>query len=134
MLRVVIVDDHPAMRSGLRALVEAEADLVVAAEVSDGASAVRSVIEERPDVVLFDLSMSGVASIDVVRVIAGMPEGPGVVALSMERGGESLAVATAAGARGFVVKTDADRELVAAIRAVAAGESHYPGRPPPLDA
>lgn len=124
-IRVVICDDQHLILGGLRAIVEAQPDLRVVAEASDGASAARAAASTRADVVLMDIQMPGVDGIEGVGlVIAARPQAR-VIMLTMFDLDEYVFEALRAGASGFLLKTTPPAELVAAIRACHAGEMMF---------
>jgi two-component system response regulator NreC len=125
-IRVLIADDHAVMRSGLRLLLESQADMRVVDECGTHQE-VLAALERHPDgidVVSLDLSMPGGSAGALIEdVVRSRPE-MGVVVLTMHDDASHARRALAAGARGYVVKSAADRELLAAIRAVADGRTH----------
>ncbi|WP_238993255.1 response regulator transcription factor [Nocardioides caldifontis] len=123
-LRVVVVDDHPVFRAGLRYLLE-ELDVTVVAEAQDGAAGVEAVLEHRPDVVLMDLQMPGVGGIDATRqLLARWPEAK-VLVLTMVDDDQAIFAAIRAGALGYLLKGAGQEEVGRALVAVAAGEGVY---------
>lgn len=121
MIRVLVVDDHPLFRDGLGALLATVPDLEVVGSVGDGESAVRRAVETRPDVVLMDLNLPGVPGIEATRrIVAATPE-TAVLVLTMVDDDDSVMAALQVGARGYVLKGAGQEEVLAAIRAVAAG-------------
>jgi len=125
LIRVVICDDQHLILGGLRAIVEAQPDLRVVAEASDGASAARAAASASADVVLMDIQMPGVDGIEGVGlVVAARPEAR-VIMLTMFDLDEYVFEALRAGASGFLLKTTPPAELVAAIRACHAGEMMF---------
>ncbi len=119
--KVLLVDDHKIVREGLRALLEAESDLEVVGEAGDGREAIDLVSERRPEVVVMDISMPGMDGVEATRRIrAGDPEVK-VVALSVHAEKQFVAGMLRAGASGYLLKTEAARDLVQAIRTVLAG-------------
>ena len=123
-IRIVLADDHAVVRSALRALLEGEDDLVVVAEAGDGDAAEDEAKRHAPEILLLDLNMPGRSSLDLIAKIASSGPETQVVVLTMENQPGLVREALDAGARGYILKQAADRELVAAIRAVAAGEVH----------
>jgi len=113
---VLLADDHTIVRQGLRVLLEAEPDLKVVGEVSDGREAVAAARTLRPDIVVMDIAMPALNGIEATRQIASGPSPPRVIILSMYADVEHLVHALQAGASGYVRKQDADTELVAALR------------------
>ena len=123
MIRVVIVDDQPVVRGGLRMILESEADIEIVAEAADGAEAVDVVADTRPDVVLMDISMPGVDGIEATRSIAARNLDTRVLVLTTYGVDENVYDALKAGASGFLLKTDSPERLVEAVRLVARGEA-----------
>ena len=121
-IRVVIADDHPVFRRGLRAALSGAPEVVVSGEVTDGAAAIAAAVDGVADVILMDLHMPDTNGIDATREIRRTAPDVAVLVLTMFDNDESLFTAMRAGARGYLVK-GADRdEIVRAIVAVAAGE------------
>jgi len=121
-IRVVLVDDHSVVRAGLKAVLGATPDIIVVGEASDGREGVELVERLKPDVVVMDLSMPGVDGVAATKEIVASGLGTRVIILSMHAEEDYLVPAMEAGASGYLVKTNADRELVNAIRGVAHGE------------
>jgi two-component system response regulator NreC len=123
-IRVLVVDDHAVVRSGLRRLLDAEADIETVAEAPNAERAVFEAIEHRPDVVLMDLMMPVKGGIEgMPAVLQAVPDAK-VLVLSMQDDPRYVHEAFEAGASGYVLKEAADTEVVAAVRAVAAGERY----------
>jgi two-component system response regulator NreC len=120
-IAVVLADDHAVMRSGLRALLDAEADLEVKAEAGDILTTFREVRVQRPSVLVLDLNMPGGSSIEAIPRLKLLSPRTSVVVLTMEEDALSLRDALLAGASGYVLKHAAAAELVRAIRTAAAG-------------
>jgi DNA-binding NarL/FixJ family response regulator len=118
----VLVDDHSVVRAGLKAVLGATPDITVVGEASDGREGVELVERLKPDVVVMDLSMPGVDGVAATKEIVASGLGTRVIILSMHAEEDYLVPAMEAGASGYLVKTNADRELVNAIRGVAHGE------------
>jgi DNA-binding NarL/FixJ family response regulator len=122
MLRVLIADDHPVYRGGIRAALADVDDVEVVGEAVDGDEAVRAAAELGPDVVLMDLHMPGTNGIEATRrLVADHPQ-VGVLVLTMFDDDESVFAAVRAGARGYLVKGAAQEQIVRAIRAVGGGD------------
>jgi two-component system response regulator NreC len=121
-IRILLADDHTVLRSGLRALLSAQADLEVAGEAADGGEALRLAQTLKPDVVVMDIGMPGVSGIDATARIRRELPSTKVLILSMHDDQGYLRQALRAGASGYVLKKAADTELLAAIRAAARGE------------
>lgn len=120
-LRVVIADDHPVVRRGLRALLET-LGIDVVGEAVDGDTAVRQVEQLRPDVVLMDLQMPGMAGIEATRRVVGSGSPTAVLVLTMFDDDQTVLTAVQAGARGYLLKGADQDEIGRALRAVASGE------------
>ena len=124
MTSVVIVDDDRLVRTGLKVILDAEADLTVVAEAATGEEALARCAQLRPDVVLMDIRMPGMDGIETSRrLLATDPSRPKVLVVTTFEYDEYVYGALAAGASGFVLKRSEPSELVAAIRTVVAGES-----------
>ncbi len=123
MIRVAIVDDHTIVRNGLVSLLGAHADLEIVGAVGDGEAAVALCIEQRPDVVLMDLSMPGVGGIEATRRIAAEAPGVQVVVLTSFMDRERIVDALSAGAVGYLLKDAEPEELIRGIHTAARGES-----------
>ena len=124
MIRVLIVDDHAVVRSGLRLLLEREDDLECAGEAGDADEAVRQARIVQPDVVLLDVVMPTGSGIDAIPGIRQVAPDAGILVLSMQDDPRYVHEAFASGAIGYVLKEAADTELVGAVREVAAGRQH----------
>ena len=120
-IRVLIVDDHAVVRSGLKLLLEAEADITVVGEAGSADDGVRVARLEKPDVVLLDVVMPGRSGIEATPELRKAAPNARVLVLSMQDDPSYVREAFAAGASGYVLKEAADVELVQAVREVAAG-------------
>lgn len=126
MIRLVIADDHPIVRAGLQALLGMEADFEVVAEAATPDQAVDAAERENPDVVLMDLQFgtgSSGTGADATRRIRSLDAAPYVLVLTNYDSDADILGAVEAGASGYLLKDAPPRELVAAVRAAAAGES-----------
>ncbi len=125
MIRVVLVDDQPLIRTGLRALLDAEEDLTVVAEGGDGSAGIALAVEHRPDIVLMDIQMPGMDGIAATREITGRTElaGTRVVVLTNYGLDEYVFTALRAGAAGFLVKDTDPDALLQGVRTVADGDA-----------
>lgn len=123
-IRIVLADDHSVLRSGLRMLLDHEDGLEVVAEAANTDEAARYVRGHHPDVLILDLNMPGESGLELIpRIRAEVPETK-IVVLTMQREPAFARQALQSGALGYVVKDAADAELVAAVRAAAAGERY----------
>jgi DNA-binding NarL/FixJ family response regulator len=121
-MRVLIADDHGIVRSGLRLLLERQPDIEVIAEAADGAEAREIAVRERPDLAILDVRMPKLTGLQVTREIKRHVPEVSVLILSMHDDERYLFEALKAGASGYVLKTQADADLMEAIRAVERGE------------
>ena len=125
MIRVLVADDHPLFRDGLRMMIEATDDIEVAAEVADGTDVVGAIAGLHVDLALLDVNMPGLNGIDAAaRLTASRPE-VAVLMLTMFDDDASVFAALRAGARGYVLKDSGREGLLRAIRAVAGGEAIF---------
>ncbi|HEV8218518.1 MAG TPA: response regulator transcription factor [Gemmatimonadaceae bacterium] len=122
VIRVLLADDHRVVRAGLRAVLGIARDISVVGEASNGKEAVAMAAELQPDVVVMDLAMPELDGISATKEIIAAKHAAKVLVLSMHAEQEHLVPVMEAGASGYVLKTEADRELVNAIRAVAHGD------------
>ena len=120
-ITIVLADDHPVVRSGLRMLLEKESDIEVVAEAGDVDAAQRYVLGHKPSVLVLDLNMPGGSSLDAIPDVADASPNTSVVVLTMQEDPAFAREALQAGARGYVLKQAAGTELVQAIRAAANG-------------
>jgi DNA-binding NarL/FixJ family response regulator len=121
-MRVLIADDHGIVRSGLRLLLERQEDIAVVAEAADGAEARELAIRERPDLAILDVKMPKLTGLQATREIKAQAPEVAVLILSMHDDEGYLEEAFEAGASGYVLKTQADTDLLAAVRAVERGD------------
>ncbi|MFO1521449.1 MAG: response regulator transcription factor [Kiritimatiellia bacterium] len=121
-LRILLADDHTLLREGLKTLLERESDLQVVADVANGRLAVRKAEELRPDVVVLDVDMPELNGIEAARQLSAAHPRLRIVCLSMHSGARFVDAMLEAGALGYVLKNEAAKTLVTAIRKVAGGE------------
>jgi DNA-binding NarL/FixJ family response regulator len=124
-LRVVVADDHPLVRDGLRALIEATPGVELLGEATTGDEAVALAERHRPDVVLMDLAMPGRNGIEATREIAGNGWASAVLILTMFGDDESIFAAMRAGAKGYLLKDAGHAEMRRAIEGVGSGEAIF---------
>lgn len=124
-LRVVVADDHPLVREGLRAVLSTDPAVELVAEAADGQQAVAAVLEHGPDVVVMDLQMPGLSGVEATRAIARDAPGVAVLVVTMHEDDASVLAAMRAGARGYLLKGAGREELLRALRTVAAGDAVF---------
>ena len=120
-IRVLIVDDHPVVRTGLRNVLGSVADIEVVGEAADAKQAVFETRAQKPDVILMDVVMPGASGIEAIPDVLHDAPDAKVLILSMQDDPNYVRQAFAAGAAGYVLKEAADTDLVAAVRKVASG-------------
>jgi len=122
-MRILVADDHGIVRAGIKLLLERQPDLDVVAEAADGAEAVEQALKQRPDLCILDVGMPRLTGLQAAREIrAHLPQAR-VLILSMHDDERYLFEALKAGASGYVLKREADQDLVGAVRAVGRGEA-----------
>src|SRR5881398_43843 len=121
MIRIVLVDDHAVVRSGLRLLLDGQEDIEVVGEAGNAKDAIFAVRALKPDVILLDVVMPGESGIDVLPSLLKESPQTKVLVLSMQDDPSYVREAFAAGASGYVLKEAADEEVVAAVREIANG-------------
>lgn len=123
-IRVLLVDDHPVVRGGLRALLDTDADLTVVGEAATGEDGVRAAAEHRPDVVLMDLHLGdGIDGAAATRTIREQREPPRVLVLTTYDSDADILPAIAAGAAGYLLKDSEPEDLLRAVHDCAAGRT-----------
>jgi DNA-binding NarL/FixJ family response regulator len=122
-IRVLLVDDDPLVRAGLRMILSSAEDLEVVGEVGDGSQAVQAVREHRPDVVLMDIRMPELDGVSATQRLRELPEPPQVIVLTTFHLDAYVLRALRVGASGFLLKDTPPTEIVHAVRVVAAGEA-----------
>jgi DNA-binding NarL/FixJ family response regulator len=121
-MRILIADDHGIVRSGIKLLLDRQPDMEVIAEADDGVDALEQVVRLRPDVAVLDVSMPRMTGLQATHEIKQQSPDTQVLILSMHDDERYLFEALRAGASGYVLKSEADHDLVDAIRAVMRGE------------
>jgi DNA-binding NarL/FixJ family response regulator len=124
-IRVLLVDDHPLVRGGLRALLASEEAISVVGEATNGSEAISRAVKLEPDVILMDLHMSEMNGIEATRQILRAQPRIGVIALTMLEDDDTVFAAMRAGARGYLLKGADEAEVLRAIHAVAHGEAIF---------
>src|SRR5262245_18213368 len=124
-ISVLLADDHPPFRAGLRALLESAPDIEVTGEVGTGADAIQQAMGHQPDVVLMDLQMLDVTGIEATRRILYTSPHIAVLVITMFEDDDIVFAALRAGARGYLLKGTLKTEILGAIRAVHRGEAIF---------
>jgi two-component system response regulator NreC len=122
-IRILLADDHPVVRDGLRALLGREPDMAIVGEAADGRETVRLAEEQSPDVVVMDLAMPIMNGIEATRRIVATNPRTAVVILSMHQDESYVLGSLNAGAKGYLLKDSMRKEVIEAIRAVSGGRS-----------
>ncbi|HEV8714573.1 MAG TPA: response regulator transcription factor [Candidatus Binatia bacterium] len=128
MTRILIADDHDVVRSGLRAILEAHPNWEVVAEAADGKEAILKAIEAKPDVAVLDYSLPLVNGVEVTRQIRGRLPRTEVLIFTMHDNEILIQELLKAGARGYLLKSDAKRYLIAAVEALAVRKPFFTAR------
>src|SRR5213083_489591 len=126
MIRVLLADDHAIVIEGLRALLDGEPDIKVAAWTTDGTEVVKLVEQHKPDVVVLDLELTSIKGTEVIAALRDRTTPPKVLVLTAYNDGESLRSALDAGAEGLALKTESPQQTLTAIRQVHAGQLVFP--------
>jgi DNA-binding NarL/FixJ family response regulator len=125
-IRILAVDDHALVRRGIAALVNAECDMKLVAEATDGHDAIEKFRLHRPDVTLMDLQMPGLNGIEAIIGIRSEFPNARIIVLTTYKGDVQVLRALKAGARGYILKGQVNKELMDTIRAVHAGQKRIP--------
>jgi len=126
LIRILSVDDHPLLRKGIAALVNAEPDLKLVAEGSNGQEAIDAFRSHHPDVTLMDLQMPGVDGLEAIKAIRSEFPEARIIVLTTYSGDMQVLRAIRAGARAYILKGNVHKELLDTIRAVQAGQKRIP--------
>ena len=126
LIRIFTVDDHALLREGIAALIDAEPDMKLVAEASNGEEAIEKFRLLRPDITLMDLQMPGMNGIEAITRIQAEFSGARIIVLTTYTGDVQVLRALKAGARGYILKGKVHRELLGAIRAVHSGQKQIP--------
>ncbi len=126
LIRILTADDHPLLRKGIAALVNAEPDMKLVAEATNGREALEAVRTHRPDVTLMDLRMPGVDGLDGLHAICKEFPGSRVIVLTTYSGDMQVLRALRGGASGYILKGNVHEELLSCIRAVHVGQKRIP--------
>src|SRR5262249_22977452 len=126
LIRILTVDDHPLLREGIAALVNAEPDMKLVAEASNGQQAIEEFRLHRPDVTLMDIQMPGLNGIEAINAIRSEFPDARIIVLTTYTGDVQVERALQAGARGYILKGHVHGELMETIRAVNAGKKRIP--------
>jgi DNA-binding NarL/FixJ family response regulator len=124
-IRVLIVDDHPVVRMGLRVITEVDPEIIVTGEAASAAEAILAVRQHRPDVVLLDVRLPDRSGLDVCREIKSQPNAPRVLFLTSFADNTLVLTAMQAGGDGYLLKDNEPRDIVAAIRTVLGGSRMF---------
>lgn len=128
VVSVVVVDDHPVVREGLSAMISTEADIRVVAEAATGTEALTIIPKLRPTAALMDLLLPDVPGAEVIKQICAKSNDTAFIVLTTVAGDEEIYRALEAGARGYLFKDMARKELINAIRAVSKGQRYIPDK------
>ena len=121
--RVLLVDDHEIARKGIRSVLTADAGLDIVSEAVDGEEAVKRTEELLPDIILLDISLPGISGIQAARQIRAISPNSRIIFLSQHDSIQIAKDALSVGAHGYVVKSDAGRDLLSAIQTVQQGQT-----------
>lgn len=127
-IRILIVDDHPVVRTGLTSMLGTQESFEVVGAASSGEEALALIKQRTPDLMLLDLRMPGMNGIDLLRAMQVFPSPPRVIVLTSFETDEDVYRAVQAGAHGYLLKSTMQQEMISAIRAVHQGKRHIPPR------
>jgi two-component system nitrate/nitrite response regulator NarL len=121
-IRILLIDDHTLFRSGIRALLQRQADFEIVDEAADGVEGIKRAKQHRPDVILLDLNMPGLSGLEALQLLVEDLPDTAVIVLTVSEEAEELATALRSGARGYLLKNIETEALTSAIRRAAGGE------------
>lgn len=124
-LRIMVADDHEVVRRGLRSLLETQPNWQVCAEAADGRDVVKKAGELKPDVIILDIAMPNLNGLEATRQLLKMDPGARVLILTLHDSEQVIRDVLSAGARGFLLKTDAARDLVSAVDALRQDKTYF---------
>jgi DNA-binding NarL/FixJ family response regulator len=128
-LRILIADDHAVVRCGLKTILSNQEGWQVVGEAKSGAEALELAIQLQPDIVILDINMPGMNGLDALKAIRERMPSTRAVILTLHYSMELMLEIRRSGGKGYVTKSDADRDLVAAVEAVGAGRTYFTRRP-----
>lgn len=127
-IRILLADDHPVVRSGVRALLGQAADICIIAEASSGSEVISLVMETQPDVLLLDMQLPGLSGVEVARQLKAMKSPVRVLGFSAHADAQFVRALMQNGAAGYLLKEEAPEVLIEAVRSVAYGETGWYSR------
>lgn len=125
MISVLVADDHNIVREGIRRVVEAESDIEICAEASDGCEVLEQIVRHRPDVVILDITMPAMSGLETLERVRSRHPGIKTILLSVHADARKVRSAVALGVDGYLLKNARTSEIVSAIRSVAGGDSYF---------
>jgi two-component system response regulator NreC len=128
-LRILIADDHAVVRFGLKTILSSQEGWQVVGESKSGAEALAQAIQLQPDIVVLDINMPGMNGLDALKAIRERVPSTRAVILTLHYSTELIREIRRSGGKGYVTKSDADRDLVDAVEAVGAGRTYFTQRP-----
>jgi DNA-binding NarL/FixJ family response regulator len=124
-ITILVADDHPLLRQGLRMSLSAEPGLQVVAEAADGEEALQKILNGKPDVAILDVDMPSRDGFSIVRELNRLRSSAGIIILTLHTGFDLLQEALELGVRGYVLKISAATDIAEGVRSVAAGDSYF---------